>query len=221
MDYLAFIDKYGLYLIPAFIVAIINYKNAAQSYKPILWYIFFLAFNQIIEIILIETLNNNLPAYNISGLVGFLLFLYIISSWGYLQKNKKMINALAIICVILFCIEVIYNGGLFKETNYSKAFYSFLTILFALNAINQTLFKESGLGIFNAKNLFCITMIIESCFWIYLAIFLNTRLNFTLEFLEAIYLVYRYCKIFLISSLYLFTCLKIPKSKSNFITFNN
>lgn len=89
MDYLAFIDKYGLYLIPALVVAIINYKNTAQSYKPILWYIFFLGFSQLVEIILLEIYRNNLPAYNISSLVVFLLFLYILNSWGYLNKKTE------------------------------------------------------------------------------------------------------------------------------------
>ncbi|POY35622.1 hypothetical protein C3K47_14595 [Solitalea longa] len=211
MNYVANIDIFGLYLLPVLLISFINYNRAEENYKPVLWYFFLLAILKMLDTLFMLSFGNNIIIYNLEGILSFLLLLYIYKRWGYFSSRKHTLNYIALIAISFFTIETLVNKSMLLETSYSKAAFSFTSIILSLNVINNTLFSTKSRSTILFKNLFCITIIIESILLICLSIFLNPRLKFSMTFLESIYLFYRISVVFIISSIYLIVSFLIPK----------
>ncbi|UKJ07424.1 hypothetical protein [Solitalea lacus] len=197
METITFIDKWGLHLIPCFLIVILKYRKCTAEYKPMLWFVLYLVFFKLIENGLRIGIHNNNLAYNLRPICGFIILMIVFKQWGLFKSKVSIFKIILGIQLLFFLLEIIYNKNLWAfALNYSKASANLLIAVFSLNVINKSMFSDNALQN-NSKLYFSVALIIESAFLIYISIFLNERFNFHANFLSSIYFFYQIINIFL------------------------
>jgi hypothetical protein len=180
-------NSYTLSLVSGFsitlaaIIGLVRFRKILSSYRPFIFIVWIAFLNEIVSALVIRFTGSNTINGNIYVLMESLLFVWLFSNWGAMQKRKWFIPT---ILILLTCIWIYNSFILYSITEYSpifRIFSSFILIFLSIDQINKLIVQELGNILHNPKFLVCIGVIIYHTYRAIMEIFflkVGTSANF-------------------------------------------
>jgi hypothetical protein len=207
-------DSYTLSLVSGFsitlaaTIGLVRIKKILSSYRPFVFLVWIAFLNELVSVLLIRLTGSSTINGNIYVLIESVLFVWLFSNWGAMQKRKWFIPT---ILILLICFWLYNSFILYKITEYSpifRIFSSFILIFLSIDQINKLIVQEMGNILHNPKFLVCIGVIIFHTYRAIMEIFF-LKLGTSDNFVGHVFLILDYVNL-LVNLIFAFAVLWIP-----------
>lgn len=187
----------------------IRIRKTDPAFYPFLWLLLLGFLHELSSLIVVERGYSNALTYNLFTLAEAMLICYQFYRWGLFEQNRKLYYVIQFLLAAGWLMELLFREGLETYFSYFIIGYATLIVFMAINVLNNVLFKEPGLMLFQPEFLICMGLIVYFTYTILVEVFWFYGLNKSSIFRIRIYELFGYINLFT-NLVFAFATLWIP-----------
>lgn len=173
------------------IVGLLRFRKIAERYYPFLYLIWIGCINEGISTYLIFNSENTITNNNIYVLVESLLIVWLFQNNGVI-RTPNLSRALQFLFLLSWVADSLIIGSIEQVSNYFRIFFSFITVLLAVNCINRNIFAPNTRTLKDPMVLISAGLIIYFTYKILIQAFAIYGFSKQSPFLQNIYIIMYY-----------------------------
>lgn len=190
----------------------IRIRKTDPAFNPFLWLLLLGFLHELSSLIIVERGYSNALTYNLFTIAEAMLICYQFYKWGLFEQRQKLYCLIQILFAAGWLTELLLRQGLETYFSYFIIGYSTLIVFMAINVLNNVLFKEPGLMLFEPEFLICMGLIVYFTYTILVEVFWFYGLNKSSIFRIRIYELFGYINLFT-NLVFAFATLWIPMKR--------
>jgi len=194
------------------IIGWIRIRKTDPAFYPFLCLLLLGFLHELLSLVTVVRGYSNAISYNFFTLAEAILICYQFYRWGLFEQRQKLYYLIQILFAAGWVMELLLRQGLETYFSYFIIGYSTLIVFMAINVLNNVLFKEPGLMLFQPEFLICMGLIVYFTYTILVEVFWFYGLNKSSIFRIRIYELFGYINLFT-NLVFAFATLWIPMKR--------
>ncbi|MEP6749368.1 MAG: hypothetical protein ABJB86_16655 [Bacteroidota bacterium] len=180
----------------AAIIACWRFRKIHPVFRPFIYCIWLALANEILSIILVQTIRTNAVNSNIYVLLESLLIVWQFRKWGMFERYKIVFKLLLGLLVLAWFTENFMLFSIRQFSSWFRIFYSFIIVLLSISLLNRQILGDKGILLKNPVALICLSFIIYYTYKVLVETFWVYGLNESGTFRNKVYIILNYINLF-------------------------
>ena len=191
------------------VIGWIRIRKTDPAFLPFLWLLWIGFAHEIMSWFIVHAGYSNAITYNFFTLAEALLITLQFYKWGLFERKPRSYYLLQLLFIAAWITEILARSSLQEYLSYFIIGYATLIVFMSINMLNQVLFREPGLVVFQPEFLICMGLVVYFTYTILVEVFWFYGLNKSTAFRLRIYEIFGYINLFT-NLVFAFATLWIP-----------